>query len=88
MWMAEKGSSADFGCGYPSDPSTVAWLKGNVDPVFGYSDIVRFSWSSCERILNEKAVKVTWPDHEKACDRPSPKTMAAFCGLKSTNFSQ
>lgn len=83
--MAEHGFTADFGCGYPSDPSTVAWLKSNVDPVFGYSDIVRFSWSSCDRILQEKAVRVTWPDEPE--DGPKPvkafKSLSALCHLKS-----
>lgn len=50
--------SREFGCGYPSDPITVKWLHNNVDKVFGFSDIVRFSWSSCQRILDAHAFPV------------------------------
>lgn len=50
----------DCGSGYPSDPRTVRWLQGNLDPVFGYSRLVRFSWSSCARILDERGIPVEW----------------------------
>lgn len=61
QWVFEEGrepKSRVFGCGYPSDPLTVAWLGENVDSVYGFPDIVRFSWSSCQRILDEKAIAV------------------------------
>jgi ribonuclease H2 subunit A len=48
--------SRDFGCGYPGDPLTVKWLHDHVHPVLGFPDIVRFSWSSSARILEEKAI--------------------------------
>lgn len=94
-WMAEKGhAEGTFGCGYPSDPSTCAWLKANVDPVFGYDDIVRFSWSSCDRLLLEHAVKVEWPEEEAAGSKvkakvpttnfvQSHRTISAYCGLQT-----
>ncbi len=41
----------NWGSGYPSDPQTKAWLKRNTDPVFGFPDVVRFSWSTCDKIL-------------------------------------
>jgi ribonuclease H2 subunit A len=31
-------------------------------PIFGFPEIVRFSWSSCSRILEELAVQVDWND--------------------------
>ena len=34
------------GSGYPADPVTVNWLKRNLNPVFGYPEIVRFSWAT------------------------------------------
>lgn len=61
-----KGTSLafdrDFGSGYPSDPNTVKWLGRNMDKVFGFPEIVRFSWSSCSRILDQSAVPVNWHD--------------------------
>jgi ribonuclease H2 subunit A len=57
--------SAEFGSGYPSDPNTVKWLKQNIDPVFGYPSIIRFSWSTAEKLMDENCVSVVWPDEEE-----------------------
>ncbi|CAG8458747.1 9945_t:CDS:2 [Ambispora gerdemannii] len=47
--MRLKGEvSREFGSGYPSDPNTVNWLRSNVDPVFGFPRILRFSWPDDE----------------------------------------
>ncbi len=42
-----------LGTGYPSDPATKQWLKGNVDRVWGYrqSALVRFSWEPVVRCV-------------------------------------
>ena len=47
----KKKLSKDWGCGYPGDEKTKAWLAENVDPVFGYPSIVRFSWQTTKTIL-------------------------------------
>ncbi|RKP36431.1 ribonuclease H-like domain-containing protein [Dimargaris cristalligena] len=52
--------STQFGSGYPSDPNTVKWLHGHLDPVFGYPGIIRFSWATCEKLVNAKGVEVKW----------------------------
>lgn len=49
-----------MGCGYPGDETTKAWLRSNLDPVFGFSDMVRFSWSTSKRLLEDCAVSVDW----------------------------
>ena len=43
----------EFGSGYPGDERTVAWLKKHKDPIFGFPDLVRFSWKTCENLLVE-----------------------------------
>ncbi|RKP22464.1 Rnaseh2a protein, partial [Syncephalis pseudoplumigaleata] len=62
--FAEPGADAvlsrAFGSGYSSDPNTVSWLRNNVDPVFGFPGIVRFSWATCSRLLDETASSVVW----------------------------
>ncbi|ORX95772.1 hypothetical protein K493DRAFT_260242 [Basidiobolus meristosporus CBS 931.73] len=69
-WVfAESGIenvSREFGSGYPSDPKTVAWLQSNLDPVFGYPNIIRFSWSTCSRLLDSEGVKVAWESEENS----------------------
>ncbi|KAJ3268624.1 Ribonuclease H2 subunit A [Terramyces sp. JEL0728] len=50
----------NFGSGYPSDPNTKQWLVDHLDPVFGYPNTVRFSWSTCDTILESKGVAVAW----------------------------
>lgn len=53
-----------WGSGYPSDPKTVAWLRTNTDPVFGYPRIVRFSWQTCVKLVHEFCERVTWQDED------------------------
>jgi ribonuclease H2 subunit A len=52
--------STQMGSGYPSDPNTVKWLKGAVDPVFGFPKIVRFSWTTVKTLLDKEAHGVKW----------------------------
>ncbi|KAL6091351.1 hypothetical protein STEG23_030272, partial [Scotinomys teguina] len=50
---------SDYGSGYPNDPKTKAWLRKHVDPVFGFPQFVRFSWSTAQAILEKEAEGVT-----------------------------
>jgi ribonuclease H2 subunit A len=50
----------EMGSGYPSDPRTQAYLKDNVDPVFGYKGVVRFSWATVRVILEKQGVECKW----------------------------
>lgn len=43
-----------------ADPNTVNWLKKTIDPVFGYPNIIRFSWGTCEKLLDTDGVSVEW----------------------------
>lgn len=42
------------------DPKTVSWLKANIDPIFGYPNIVRFSWATCKTLLETSGKAVRW----------------------------
>jgi len=55
-----KTWSGGLGSGYPADPNTQAWLKNNLDPVFGFPKIVRFSWATVKVILEKSAHNVKW----------------------------
>ncbi|XP_064406843.1 ribonuclease H2 subunit A-like isoform X2 [Halichondria panicea] len=59
-FVEEEFGDSDLGSGYPADPNTKSWLGRNIDPVFGYPTVVRFSWATCQTILDAKAVDVQW----------------------------
>ncbi|XP_055684106.1 ribonuclease H2 subunit A [Lutzomyia longipalpis] len=62
-WKFPEGApEKPFGSGYPGDPHTKAFLEDNVDRVFGYPRIVRFSWSTAEVALEKAAQKITFED--------------------------
>ncbi|KAK7797152.1 hypothetical protein U0070_020291 [Myodes glareolus] len=59
---------SDYGSGYPNDPKTKAWLRKHVDPVFGFPQFVRFSWSTAQAILEKEAESVTWFVEDSAAE--------------------
>lgn len=51
----------NYGSGYPGDEKCKKWLESNVDPVFGFPDICRFSWGTTKEILKGPTRKrVDW----------------------------
>jgi len=61
--------STSFGSGYPSDPICKKWMDENLRcKVFGYPDIVRFSWGPAKKALQKDAYDVKFladdEDHE------------------------
>ncbi|EFO27394.2 ribonuclease HI large subunit [Loa loa] len=63
-----------YGSGYPGDPNTKNFLLGAIDHVFGYPNLVRFSWKTAEVLLHGKTVKCTWSGPENA----SGSTITSF----------
>ncbi|KAF2855239.1 ribonuclease-like protein hi large subunit [Plenodomus tracheiphilus IPT5] len=59
-----------WGSGYPSDPSTQAWLRRNMDPVFGWGTECRHSWGTAKELLegNKADVGVEWPVEDEGDD--------------------
>jgi ribonuclease H2 subunit A len=58
----DKKFNKDFGCGYPGDKITKQWLKDHMDKVFGFPSLVRFSWKTASKILEDEGVKIEWHD--------------------------
>jgi ribonuclease H2 subunit A len=62
--------SNKLGTGYPGDPTTKKWLAAHCDPVFGFPSIVRFSWKTTSKMLDDSCVKAQfpeqWDEHEEA----------------------
>lgn len=44
----------------PADPVTKQWLDSHMDPVFGFPSLVRFSWQTADRMLEDRAASVKW----------------------------
>ncbi|CAH6722356.1 ribonuclease H2 subunit A [[Candida] jaroonii] len=59
-----------IGSGYPSDPNTSAWLKQQVDKVFGWHyGLVRYSWQTArDSLINNHAAKVTYEEPDVGLD--------------------
>ena len=65
----DDGAAMAWGSGYPSDGRCVAWLRGNMHPVFGWGPECRFSWGTARDMLEAApakggGVKVDWPAGE------------------------
>lgn len=48
--------NGELGSGYPSDPKTKEWLVNNRHKIFGYPNLIRFSWQTCTNALNNFCV--------------------------------
>nr|XP_056718336.1 ribonuclease H2 subunit A [Euleptes europaea] len=77
-----EDAALDYGSGYPNDPKTKEWLAQNLDPVFGYPQFVRFSWSTAQTILESKAVPVCWDDSEDDPSQRSAQSLLSFFARK------
>jgi hypothetical protein len=63
--------------GAPSaDPDTKVWLEAHLDTVFGLPSLVRFSWATTARLLEERAVPVRWCG-ARACQGRLPECVHA-----------
>lgn len=69
--------TATMGSGYPSDPATKSWLHTNLQNVFGFPQLIRFSWSTCDKLLEENAVHVRWPYQDEQ-EEEAAKASAPF----------
>lgn len=47
-------------CALPLDPGTKKWLVNNGDSVFGFPDLVRFSWSTVDTLFVQNAHPFKW----------------------------
>ena len=88
VWSFPEGIEIEdnnFGSGYPGDPVTKRFLTENIDLVFGFPRLVRFSWSTAETALADKAYDMEFdePDSEKP-KYAGPKLTKFFKGTTKT----
>lgn len=75
VWHFQEGldvKQKEFGSGYPGDPVTKQFLVNHCEPVFGYPQLVRFSWSTAETALERDAYHVKF-DNPEETDSPTKK---------------
>jgi len=67
------GTDQAWGSGYPGDGVTKKFLQTTFHPFFAFPSIVRFSWKTAEKIVEEKGIKVDFEDVEPEEDQSTPK---------------
>ncbi|XP_008559310.1 ribonuclease H2 subunit A [Microplitis demolitor] len=88
-WRFLEGEpKGDYGTGYPHDTVTKQWLTDNIDPIFGFPQIVRFSWSTAEKILETDAEAVQWENIESASLPKKQKISSFFVALSEDGQPQ
>lgn len=92
-WIFEEDESVvkngrSWGSGYPSDARSRTWMKDNIDKVFGFPNIMRFSWKPCVQILESAAVSVDFGDDISEMDleggTPAKKAPSRRNSMSST----
>ncbi|KAJ0183274.1 hypothetical protein K1T71_001250 [Dendrolimus kikuchii] len=86
VWQFLEGLEMDhteFGSGYPGDPLTKKFIREQIDNVFGYPLLVRFSWSTAETMLLEKAAICTFEDIDESPKKINMKSISSFFAPKS-----
>ncbi|XP_074423042.1 ribonuclease H2 subunit A [Larus michahellis] len=68
----------DYGSGYPNDPKTKEWLRRNLEPVFGFPQLVRFSWGTARELLQRGGVPVKWADEDPQEDPLAPPSLLSY----------
>lgn len=56
------------------DPVTKQFLQHEINPIFGFPHLVRFSWSTTENILEKDAYLVEWETLEDKGKTPANNT--------------
>ncbi|CAJ0584868.1 unnamed protein product, partial [Mesorhabditis spiculigera] len=72
--------------GFGSDPNTKKFLAGGVDPIFGFSSLIRFSWKTADLIVEKRCAKAAWDDEDAA--QSSLKGFLSSKGALPTNRHQ
>lgn len=65
-WKFPEGGDVKgpWGSGYPADPVTKKFLQEQIHPIFGFPGIVRFSWKTASKILDEKCIQIEFEEPE------------------------
>jgi len=79
--------TSQWGSGYPGDAVTKKFLRDNLDVVFGFPSIVRFSWKTAETLIEDKCVKVEFEEVDPEEDKRVKKNPSVKNFLAQTSFT-
>lgn len=67
---ADDDGVVAWGSGYPSDARCANWLKANMEPLFGWGNVCRFSWGTAKEMLEAKGApcRMDWPEDDDDAD--------------------
>ncbi|CAD7937512.1 unnamed protein product [Amoebophrya sp. A25] len=66
----------DFGCGYPGDKATIRWMEKNMQHVFGFPRLVRFSWETTAKMMEKNCANVDFHEEEDPTAKESSTASA------------
>ena len=72
--IKDRATSVDLGSGYPSDERTKDWLKANLDKIFLFPSIVRFSWDTVNQLAEGQGA-VEFDFHDQPEDDPKQRSV-------------
>ena len=94
QWKFLEGDDIEgpWGSGYPGDPVTKKFLQEQIHPIFGFPGIVRFSWKTAEKILDEKCIKMEFeevePEEEENKNPSVSQYFVSVAKTKGLNFQK
>ena len=70
-----------------ADADTKAWLVSNLNPVFGFPSVVRFSWATTKRLLEgeAEAVPVQWCGRQATAVRVCACVFTRLCARREAD---
>lgn len=81
-----------WGSGYPSDARCSTWLKQDMHPLFGWSNVCRFSWGTAQDLLEKSDIGTTavWPNPEEneEDDNMRISNFVRHTGTKSSEYDE
>ncbi|KAG0724816.1 Ribonuclease H2 subunit A [Chionoecetes opilio] len=79
-WEFPEGTEilTDWGSGYPNDDKAKNFLQNSLDPIFGFPDIVRFSWDTAVKLIEKKCVTMSWNENDEEQENKTPSILEYY----------
>jgi len=79
-WKFPEGGDIQgpWGSGYPGDPVTKKFLQDTFHPIFGFPGLVRFSWKTAEKVIEERGLRMAWEEVEPEEEEGANPSVSQF----------